>query len=80
MDRERIEIENEILDMLKGKIYLLQDATGKREVIFQAFLEVYNSPRCQKFVRKSKGLELETFFKEFLSYGIIDQFLADPEV
>lgn len=80
MDRERIEIENEILDKLTGKIFLLQDVTLKHEIIFQAFLEVYNSPRCQKFVRKSKGLELETFFKEFLSYGLIDEFLNDPEV
>lgn len=80
MDRERIEIETEILEKLKGKIFLLQDLAAKHEIIFQAFLEVYNSPRCQKFVRKSKGLELETFFKEFMSYGIIDEFLADPDV
>lgn len=80
MDKERIEIENEILDKLKGKIFLLQDIESKHEIIFQAFLEVYNSPRCQKFVRKAKGLELEGFFKEFLSYGLIDQFLGDPDV
>jgi flagellar protein FlaI len=80
LDRERIEIENEILNKLTGKIFLLQGFTQKREIIFQAFLEVYNSPRCQKFVKKSKGLELETFFNEFLSYGLIDEFLNDPEV
>ena len=80
MDKERIEIENEILDKLIGKIFLLQDISLKHEVIFQAFLEVYNSPRCQKFVRKSKGLDLESFFNEFLSYGLIDEFLKDPEV
>jgi len=80
MDRERIEIENEILDKLTGKIFLLQDLATKHEVIFQAFLEVYNSPRCQKFVRKSKGLELEGFFKEFMSYGLIEEFLEDPSV
>jgi len=80
MDKERIEIENEILDKLSGRIYLLQDLTHKREVISQAFLEVYNTPRCQRFIRKSRGLELETFFNEFLSYGIIEEFLADPAV
>jgi flagellar protein FlaI len=80
MDKERIGIENEILDKLTGKIFLLQDISVKHDVIFQAFLEVYNSPRCQKFVRKSKGLELESFFNEFLSYGLIDEFLKDPEV
>ncbi|MFH1397895.1 MAG: ATPase, T2SS/T4P/T4SS family [Candidatus Omnitrophota bacterium] len=80
MDKERIGIETEILDKLSGKIALLQDLTNKHEVIFQAFLETYNSPRCQKFVRKCKGLQLEEFFQEFLSYGVIDDFLADPEV
>ncbi len=81
MDPERIEIENEILDKLSGKIFLLQDFTHKRDIIFQVFLEVYNSsPQLQKFIRKSKGLEMEGFFKEFLSYGIIEEFLSDPDV
>jgi len=81
MDLERIEIENEILDKLSGKIFLLQDFTQKREVIFQVFLEVYNSShRLQRFIRKSKGLEMEGFFKEFLSYGMIEEFLNDPDV
>ncbi|TRZ95273.1 CpaF family protein [bacterium] len=80
MDKERMEIENEILDKLSGRIYLLQDLTHKHEVISQAFLEVYNTPRCQRFIKKSRGLELEKFFNEFLSYGIIEDFLADPTV
>ncbi|MBU2258181.1 MAG: hypothetical protein KJ926_03565, partial [Candidatus Omnitrophica bacterium] len=80
MDKERIAIENEILDKLSGKIALLQDLNQKQEVIFQAFLETYHSSRCQKFVKKCKGLQLEEFFQEFLSYGVIDKFLADPEV
>lgn len=80
LDKERIAIENDVLDKLSGKIYLLQDLTHKYDVIFQAFLEVYNSPRCQKFVNKSNGLDLDNFFKEFLGYGVVDEFLADPEV
>ncbi len=80
IDKERIEIENDVLDKLIGKLYLLQDLTHKREVIFQAFIEIYNSVKCQRFVKKSKGLDLDNFFKEFLSYGVVDEFLADPEV
>jgi len=81
MDPERIEIENEILDKLSGKIFLLQDMTHKRDAIFQVFLEIYNSSsRCQRFIKKSRGLELEGFFKEFFSYGIIEGFLNDPDV
>lgn len=81
MDPERIAIENEILDKLSGKIFLLQDFSHKHDVIFQVFLEVYNSShQLQKFIRKSKGLEMEGFFKEFLSYGIIEEFLNHPDV
>ena len=80
MEKEKFEIENEILDKLAGKVFLLQDQASKREAMFQVFLEVYNSPKYQKFIRKSRGLELESFFNEFLSYGIIEEFLADPDV
>ena len=81
MEPERIEIENEILDKLSGKIFLLQDFIHKRDIIFQVFLEVYNSShQLQKFIRKSRGLEMGGFFKEFLSYGIIEEFLNDPAV
>lgn len=80
MDKERIAIENEILDKVVGKILVLQDIEAKHAIIFQAFLEVYHSPRCQKFIQECKGLEMEKFFKEFLRYGRVDQFLADPEV
>lgn len=80
MEKERIEIERAVLESLAGKILLLQDPIGKREVIFQAFLEVYNSHRAQKFVKRCKDLNMDRFFQEFLSYGIIEEFLADPDV
>ena len=80
MDRERIEIENEILDKLTGQIYLIQDLSERKEVIFKVFLEVYNTPKCKKFLKKNEGLELENFFNEFLSYGLIEEFLNDHEI
>jgi flagellar protein FlaI len=80
MERERIDIENEILDKLAGKIYLIQTPEKKRESIFKVFLEVYNTPKCKRFITRTKGVELETFFNEFLSYGLIEEFLKDPEV
>jgi len=79
MDNERICIENDILDKLSGKIFLLQDPTEKRDTIFKVFMEIYKSSQCQRFIKKTKGLELESFFNEFLSYGIIEEFLADPD-
>ncbi|MCM8783886.1 MAG: hypothetical protein NC818_03830 [Candidatus Omnitrophica bacterium] len=43
-------------------------------------MEVYNSSSCQAFMKRTGGLELEKFFNEFMSYGIIEEFLRDPEV
>lgn len=80
MEKERIAVENEILERLAGKIFLLQDLARKREIIFQTFLEVYNSGSGQSLVSKLKDLDLEKLFNEFLSYGIIEEFLNDPEV
>jgi len=69
-----------MLDNLAGKILLLQDPTRKREFIFKAFLEIYNSPEVQQFITRYKDLNVDKFFEEFLSYGVIEEFLADPEV
>jgi len=80
MERERIAIENEILDRLAGKIFLLQDLAHKHEVIFQTFLEVYNSTSGPGLVSKLKNMDLDVLFNEFFSYGLIDEFLADPQV
>jgi len=80
MERERIAIENEILERLGGKIFLLQDLGRKREIIFQTFLEVYNSANGQSLVKKLQNLDLESLFNEFLSYRVIDELLNDPDV
>ena len=80
MDLERIKIENEILDKLTGKIFLLQDLSKKREVIFRAFMEVYNEESCQRYFGENKGLDMNIFFNDFLSYGVIEGFLSDPKV
>jgi len=80
MEKERIAMENEILERLAGKVFLLQDINRKREIIFQTFLEVYNSEAGKGIVGKLRNLDLEKLFSEFLSYGVIDGFLEDPEV
>lgn len=80
MEHERIEIENQILDKLAGKIFLLQDVTRKRDIIFQAALEVFNSFPSYALAHKSKELDKDVFLQEFFSYGIIEEFLADPDV
>jgi len=80
MERERIKLENLVLDKLAGKVFLLQDIEHKREVTFQIFLEVYNSPEGQSLIGSLRNLNIESLFNDFLSYGVIEEFLADPEV
>ena len=80
MDRDFINMENEVLDLVAGKITLNQDPQEKKEIIFNYFLEVYNTPRGKSILKKMKGLDMQEFFKKFLSYGPIEGFLSDPEV
>lgn len=78
--KAQINFENAILDNLPGRVFLLQDMQQRKDVIFQVFLEVYNSSDFQHLARKSGGFEIEDFFNKFLQYGIIDEFLSDPIV
>ncbi|PIQ88954.1 MAG: hypothetical protein COV72_05615 [Candidatus Omnitrophica bacterium CG11_big_fil_rev_8_21_14_0_20_42_13] len=80
MDKEMIAIENEILDNLVGKISLMQDHEERKDVMFRVFLDVYNSPRGKALLKKVRGIELESFFNDFLSYGMIEELLNDPQV
>jgi flagellar protein FlaI len=80
MEKERIGIENQILDKLAGKIFLLQEASQKREIVYQVFLEVYSDRQHSQFLKKSQGMDMESFFNEFFSYGIIEEYLSDPDV
>ncbi len=80
MEKEMIALEHEILNTLTGKISLMQDPEERKEVMFKVFLDVYNSPKGKSLLKKVKGMEMETFFNDFLSYGIVEDLLNDSEV
>ncbi|MFH1202556.1 MAG: ATPase, T2SS/T4P/T4SS family [Candidatus Omnitrophota bacterium] len=80
MDRDFLNMENEVLDRVAGKITLNQDPQEKKGVIFNHFLEVYNTAKGKNILKKIKGLDIEAFFEKFLSYGPIEEFLNDPQV
>ncbi|MFC1699282.1 CpaF family protein [Candidatus Omnitrophota bacterium] len=80
MQAEIVRIENEILERLAGEITVNQDPEQRRKIIFGHFLQVYNSKKGKTILKKMKGIDLEEFFNQFLSYGLIDKFLQDPEV
>lgn len=80
MDNELIRIENEILDNAAGQITLNQDAEERRKIIFDNFIKVYNTPQGKSILKRLKAIDMEDFFNQFLSYGLIEKFLQDPEV
>ena len=80
MDREQIKFENEILEKLKGHLTLLQDKEDRDRIIFAIFLEMYNTTQGKELIKQMKDIEVERLFKEFLSYGLIDEFISDPLV
>jgi len=77
---ERIEFEKGFLDRLNGKTSLLRDLAGKREIIFQEFCEFFNHSQFKNIFPDIMNPELENLLKGFLSYGLIDDFLSDPNV
>lgn len=79
MNKEQIEFQSRVLDRLPGKIFLLQDADQRREAIYQTFLEVYGSG-VYHLPHGGGSSELESFFNEFLQYGIIEEFLTGHDV
>lgn len=80
MDPELIKIENEILDSAAGQIALNQDAEERRKIIFDNFIKVYNTPKGKSILKRLKAIDMEVFFNQFLSYGLVEKFLQDPEV
>ena len=80
MDKEIIEIENEVLDNIAGKITLNQDPQERRKVIFENFIKVYSTPKGKAALKKLQGMDMEQFFEQFMSYDLLEKFLADPEV
>ncbi|MBF0522573.1 MAG: CpaF family protein [Candidatus Omnitrophica bacterium] len=84
MDEVRINLEENLLDRLKGKITLTQSVKTKEKIILNAFLEFCNVLENQKCEEREKYLKDENsktaFATGFQSYGIIDSLLDDPNV
>lgn len=85
MDRAKcINFENLLLDLLWGKITLLQPMDEKGRLASLAFNEIKEGPQRERF--KDIFAELDhpdkqkEFIFGFLSYGIIEDFLCDPGV
>lgn len=80
LEKEKIEIENKVLDHVAGKLFLLQDRGLKVEAILEALQAVLDLPAYKQFKGGDSSFSLDTLANSILSYGVIDEFLSDPTV
>ncbi|MGE5279884.1 MAG: CpaF family protein, partial [Deltaproteobacteria bacterium] len=75
-----------ILDVVLGKINLLQNESEKRDVVAHAISELYGATPKETFMQSQVMDELtneelrQQFLNQFFSYGVIDELLRDPDI
>ncbi|MBF0388354.1 MAG: CpaF family protein [Candidatus Omnitrophica bacterium] len=77
----RLELEDQLLDRLKGKLKLLQPDNEKMELALASLESVLVSDKSRKFSSEFTSNEAKTVFvHEFLSYGLIEELLCNSDV
>ena len=86
MERRKVDIEARILERIPGKINLLQNENEKREIVSGVISDLYGATPRETFMQSetmnqlTQEEEREKFIEEFFKYGLIDDFLRDPDV
>lgn len=80
MTPQEITFEQEVLEHISGKIFLLQDPGQRRQMIYEVFRQVCRQKQFQKLLGEIVGFDPEQAFERFMSYRIIEEFLADDDV
>ncbi len=76
-----LELEEQLLERLKGKIHLLQPMQEKEGVSLALLESVLVNDKSRKFSSEfTSGEDKLCFVREFLSYGVIESLLCDSEV
>ncbi|MFC1704007.1 CpaF family protein [Candidatus Omnitrophota bacterium] len=82
--KELLKIESDVLDKLSGRISLLQNEEEKESIILDVLSEVCGILEKEVFLDTVQALKTvddrKKFTKEFLSYGVIEEVLCDPNV
>lgn len=77
----RIELEDQILDRLKGKLSLFQPELERIEHVLSALESVLLVDKARRFVGEFSSDDQKSLFaRSFLSYGIIEELLCDLQV
>lgn len=82
--KKQFEIENELLNLLTGRLRLLQEGTEKQRLTEQALTELFANDHQGRFKKEMEALndpdEKTKFIAGFLSYGVVSELLGDMEV
>ena len=81
---KEIQLENQLIDRLRGKITLLQPMDEKEAIIVHTLEDIHLSSdgaRYQEiFASFSDESKRKDFIRRFLSYGVIEDLLCDQHV
>jgi flagellar protein FlaI len=85
MDKTKlIALEFALIELLKGKMQLLQDYAVKEKTIEDAMQTLFTSSEGNRFLSEKELLDdpdmRSEFVKEFLSYGMIQDLLCDFDI
>ncbi len=80
----RLDLEEELIKRLSGRLKLLQDAERKVQLVDNALVELLSEDQTGRFKKQKEELsqdkEKTDFINNFLSYGIIKPYLKDFDV
>jgi flagellar protein FlaI len=77
----RLELEDQLLDKLKGRLQVLQPDSDREEIASAALESVLANDKARRFDSEfQKPADKTAFVREFLSYGVIEELLCDGDV
>ncbi len=77
----RLELEDQLLDKLKGRMQILQPDHDREELASAALESVLVNDKPRRFSNEfTTNSAKSAFIREFLSYGIIESMLCDSDV
>ena len=77
----RLELEDQLLDKLKGRLQVLQPDHDREEIASSALESVLANDKARRFDSEfAKPVDKVAFVREFLSYGLIEGLLCDSDV
>ncbi len=77
----QLELEDKLLDKIKGRLHVIQLDHERAEIAFAALESVLINDKSRRFSNEFADTEAKHIFvREFLSYGIIEKLLCDTDV